>query len=525
MTANRGRSVLVAAGLVSVALALSRILGYVREALLAARFGATYTTDAYVVAQDIPTTMFAAISASLVMVFIPVYRTVVEREGDAAGWRLVNTILNVILLVAVGLMSVGYLVAPVFVPRLVPYLPQSALDLATALTRTMLPMVIFVAAAGVAAAVLNANKRFTAPSLVGLVNNVAVVTALLLVTEPHQIFWVAGAVVLGALASAAIQFPLLPGLGFRYRLVLDWRNPWLKEIGRLIVPVLITTMAVQLQNFVDRYLASGLAEGSISALNYAVRLNSLPYGIIGVAITTVLYPNLAELAARGERDELRQTMARGLRTLAFVLMPMALGVIVFSRPLVQVVFERGAFRADATAATTFALQFYALGILFFGWVDFLNRSLFALKDTVTPMWIAVSMVGLNVGFNLLLVGPLQHGGLALGTSLSAMVGVGLLLTQLRRRLGRIEGGRMVRDLSLTAATALAGAGLGYLAYGMVARVAPGGALAAQVLRLAAGLGTIVVVHVVLAVLLGNREVAGFLASIWQRVRRRVSRVG
>lgn len=525
MTSSHAGSIVKAAGLVSVALALSRVLGYAREALLAARFGATYTTDAYVVAHDIPTTLFASISAALVMVFIPVYRNVLEQDGEQAGWRLVNTVLNASVLLAVVLMALGFVVAPMAVPLLVPGLPEQALNLATALTRTMLPMVLFVAIAGVGAAVLNANRRFTVPSLVGFVNNVAVVAALLLVTGATQIFWVAGAVVLGALLSAAIQLPLLPGLGFRYQLVIDWRNPWLRRILHLIVPVLITTIAVQLQNFVDRYLASRLAEGSISALNYAVRLNSLPYGVIGVAITTVLYPNLAELAARGERAEMRRTMARGLRTLAFVLVPMALAVIVFCQPLVQIVFQRGAFDPDATTATATALRFYAAGILFFGWIDFLNRCLFALQDTVTPMWVAVGMVGLNIGFSLLLVGPLAHGGLALGTSLSAAVGTGLLLLHLRRKLGRMEGSTLVRDLAMTVGTAIAGVAVGYVTSGAVARMVTGSGLVAQALRLGSGLAMVVLVHVTLAILLGNREVAGFTAGLWQRVRRRLPKLG
>lgn len=516
MTAQT-RTLFRAATLVSIALVSSRLLGYVREALLAARFGATYTTDAYLVAQDIPTSLFAAVSAALVMVVIPVYRDTVQHRGSDAGWRLINTVLNATLLLAVTLMVVGWVVAPAVIPLLVPRLPASAHALAASLTRTMLPMMLFLAVAGVASAVLNANQHFTAPALVGFVSNVAVIVGLALVSGPHQIHWVAWAVVLGAAATVLIQVPLLPRLGFRYQPLLDLHDPGLRQTLRLILPVILTTFSIQLQNFVDRYLASGLAEGSISALNYAVRVNALPYGVIGAAITTVLYPNLAALAASDQSEQLRETIVRGLRTLSFVLLPMAAGLVVFREPIVQAFFQRGAFDPRATAATAFALQFYAIGILFFGWLDFLNRCFFALQDTLTPMWAAFGLVVLNIGFNLALVGPLAHGGLALGTSLSTVAAVAFLLWRLSRRLSGLGAVPLVRTAMLNLLTAMAGAFVGYIIYAAVGRFVGGTGLLNQALRLAAGLGSLVVVHVGLAVLLGNRDLAEVRAGLPRRL--------
>ncbi|HYG57485.1 MAG TPA: murein biosynthesis integral membrane protein MurJ, partial [Symbiobacteriaceae bacterium] len=486
-------------------------------ALLAARFGATYTTDAYLVAQDIPTSLFAAVGAALVMVVIPVYRETVERRGTEAGWRLINTVLNGTLLLAAILLTLGWIWSPAIVPMLVPKLPRSALDLSVSLTRTMLPMMLFMAVAGVASAVLNANRYFTAPALTGFVSNVAVIIGLVLVVDQRQIHWVAWAVVLGAAATALIQVPWLPKLGYRYEVVLDRHDPGLKQILRLIVPVILTTFSIQLQNFIDRYLASGLAEGSISALNYAVRVNALPYGVIGAAITTVLYPNLAEWAAADRTEQLQETITRGLRALSFVLLPMALGLIVFRGPIVQAFFQRGAFDPRATAATAFALQFYAAGILFFGWLDFLNRCFFALQDTMTPMWAAFGLVALNIGFNLALVGPLAHGGLALGTSLATVAAVAFLLWRLGRRLGGMATSVLVRSAAVNVATAMAGALVGYIIYAAAARVVGGASLLHQAIRLAAGLGSLVVVHVGLAVLLGNQDVAEVRAGLPRRL--------
>ncbi|MDB4894514.1 MAG: hypothetical protein JWN15_776, partial [Firmicutes bacterium] len=173
------RTVFKTAGLISLLLIVSRLLGYLREALLAARFGATYATDAYLVAQDLPTSLFAAVGAGLTLVFIPVYRDVVQKRGDAAAWRLVNTVLNLTVLIAAVLLLIGWGLAPAFVPRLAPGLPAAAIALALSLTRMMLPMVLFMGLGGVAAAVLNANRQFMAPAMVGLMNNLPVVLVLL----------------------------------------------------------------------------------------------------------------------------------------------------------------------------------------------------------------------------------------------------------------------------------------------------------------------------------------------------------
>ena len=253
-----------AATIIWGAAALSRILGYVREMLLAARFGATYTTDAYLTVDDLPV-LSLTVSAGLVMVFIPVYREVVQRQGERAAGRLVVTVTNLTLLVALALLIAGWALAPWFVPLLVPHFPEHAHALTISLTRTMLPMLLFMGLGGVATAVLNANHRFTAPAFVGLVNNLPVVLVLMVVSQAAQIRWVAWAVVAGAAAGALMLLPGLRGLGLNWRPSIDWRDPGLAKVGRLIVPVLVTTGIIQVQDFFDRFLASGLAEGSILA--------------------------------------------------------------------------------------------------------------------------------------------------------------------------------------------------------------------------------------------------------------------
>lgn len=520
MTEAPSRSLFRAAGLVSLALVTSRLLGYLREALLAARFGATHTTDAYLVAQELPFILFSAISTALVMVFIPVYREQVERRGEREAWSFVNAVANATLLLAALLLVLAWLAAPGLIPFLVPGLPAEYQGLVVHLTRIMLPMMLFMAVGAVASAVLNANRRFTAPSLVGLANNVVVVAVLFAVAGPGQIDWVAWAVVGGALAAALIQLPDLFRLGFRFRPALHLAEPALRRLGLLILPVVFATGAAQVQTLIDRFLASNLSAGSISALSYANKVNALPYGVIGIAIVTVLFPSLAEQAAAGRLDDLRETVGRGLRMLAFLLLPMALGVILFAGPIVQVIFQRGAFDPEATATTAYALRFYATGILFFGWLDLLNRSFFSLQDTLTPMWIGLGMVGLNLAFNLALIGPLAHGGLALGTSLSTAVAVLILLRRLTRRVGPLGGADLLRSVGTSLATSLAGAAAGFLAYSLAERLLPGQGLLSLAVRLALGLGVLEVVHNGLGLWLGHQAAQDLFQRLKGRLRRR-----
>jgi len=494
-----------AAGIVSLLYIASRLLGYLREAFLAARFGATHTTDAYVVAQELPTALFAAVSLSLLMVFIPVYRQVVAKRGDQVAQRLASTVINVVVGLATSLMIIGWIFAPNLLALIVPGLPAEALKLATLLARIMLPVMIFLGLGGVLSALLNANYHFTAPALLPLISNLFVIGALLLVTRPEQIHWVAYAVVIGGMAGSVAQVMALPQVGYRYTPVFVLNSPELKQIGALVLPVMISTMAMQIQNMVDRYWASGLSEGSISALNYATRLNGLPYGVIGVAVATVLYPKLAQHVADGELEELRETVVKGLRTMSWVLLPMALGLYVFRTPIVQLFFERGAFDPRATASTAYTVQYLALGILFFGWQDFLSRSFFVLQDSLTPMWVMLGTVALNIGLNAMLVGPFGLGGLAMGTSIAAVCGVGLLMYRLRLRLGSLKGRNLIGSLALSLTTTSIGLVVGRLAFDAMGGLLGGDNLVLRGVRLAIGLLLVLVVHVVLGRVVGSRD--------------------
>ncbi len=513
------RSLFRAASIISIAAISSRILGYVRESLLAARFGASGVTDAYVVAQDLPLTLNLTLIGALISVFIPVYRDTLQRRGQAAGTRLTNIVLNVALLAAGAITLLGVLGAPVVVRFLVPGFSPELKELTVSLMRLAMPALLFLAGGGVISALLNAHRRFTGPALVGVAQNLAVITALWFAAGPADVWQVALAVMVGAAASVLIQLPWARGLPYRYQPEVDLGDPSVRQLGRMLLPIMVSFGVQQVQIVVDRILASGLAEGSIAALNFANRINALPYGVIGIAVTTVLFPGLSELGAARKYDELRETVSSGIRTLAFILVPMAVGVLVFREPIIELIFERGAFDDTGTAMTARALQMYAVGILFMGWMDMLNRSFYALQDAKTPMLVAVGAVALNVALNLVLIRPLGHAGLALGTALATMASALTLLYLLRRRLGRIDGAALLRSLSVSLAGSLAGAALGWLAMRAGAWLLPAGMLT-DLLLLGTALGLVVICHVGLAIGLKTPDGAEVRRRLLGRLRRR-----
>lgn len=494
------RSLVGAASLVALAAVLSRLLGYVREVLLAAKFGATTITDAYLVAQEIPGAIYSVVSASLVLAFIPVYQQVRQREGAGPAWRLVNTMLNVTV---IGFALLGVLVgvgAPVLIRLMAPGFPAEVAALSTGLLRAMLPMFLVIGVTGLTAAVLNAHQRFGPPAFFALMTNVVVVGTLAVVSRPDQILWVAFAVVGGHLLGTLVQVAAMPSLEYRYQPVLDLGAPAFRRVWRLLLPLMVATSVIQVQTLTSRIFASHLAEGSISFLNYAARVSALPFSVVGLAVTTVLFPTLAEHGAAGRIEDLRQSLRSGLRTLAFLLVPMAVGCLVFAEPIVRLIFERGAFTPGDTRATAYALQFFSLGILFSGWLDLLNRAFYAVQESVTPMWVALVMMGSNLALNALLVDVMGHGGLALAGSLSLLLGDLLLMGRLRVRLGAIGGLDLLRPLLSYTVTSLLGAAAGWWLLRIGSGFAAGGVLQEALLLLIA-LGLILVVHVGAAVLL------------------------
>jgi len=491
---------------------LSRVLGLGREMAIAHQFGATVATDAYLVALTIPSLLFIVFAQALATVVVPVFTEYKSRGETREAWRVALNVANLLVVVLVAVTAAGILAAPVLVRLIAPGFEPAAAELAVVLTRIMFPLLVFSGLATLFNGFLNANNVFGIPAFSGTVNNLVIIAGALTLGSLYGIHGLAYGTVLGMAAAGLIQVPSLYRAGFRFRPGFDWRHPGVRKVFGLMLPITAGIAISQLYVLIDRVLASFLAEGSIAALNFGNRLIQLPVSLFVLALSTAVFPTLTTWAAEGKRLEVRETLERGLRMVVLTTVPAAAGLIVLRQPVVQLLFERGAFDERATAMTAAALLFYAVGLAGLAANILLTRGFYAFQDTRTPVKLLVVNVALNLALSLALMGPLQHGGLALGSSLAALVNTVLLVRYLERLLPgfwqptawlRFGGGVLVASGLMALAVQAADTALAGL-------VPPGSAGLA--LRVTGAVTVGVVVYVVAALLLRLEEIGTLLRA-------------
>ena len=439
------------AGVISAATMTSRLLGLIRDQVLAYLFGAGNAMDAFYVGFRIPNLMrdlFAegAMSAA----FVPTFTKRLTAEGRTQAWQLGNQLINALLIVTGLLVTIGIIFAAPLVMLFAGHFNEvpGKLELATTLTRIMLPFLSLVAIAAAFMGMLNSLQRFFTPALSPAMFNLAMIAsgfALVPLMPSVGLPPIAGMAIgalIGGVGQVVLQWPALHHAGYRYRPILNLRDPGLREILRLMGPGILGLAAVQINLLVNTILATGEGTGAVSWLSYAFRLMYLPIGLFGVSIATAALPTLSRQAARENPEEMRQTISNGLRLMFMLNVPATLGLVTLASPIVALIFERGSFTPADTAATAAALMCYAPGLLGYSTVKIAVPSFFALRDSRTPALISVGSVVLNVALNLLLIRLMGYRGLALGTAVAALVNAAALLYLLQRRLGGLEGPRI-----------------------------------------------------------------------------------
>jgi putative peptidoglycan lipid II flippase len=411
---------------------------------MAAVFGASHATDAYLVANIIPGMLFAVVGTALTTTLIPVYTQRLYEEGEQAGWRFINSLLNIAVLACLVISGLAMLGAPFIVRMVAPGFQGATYTMTVLLTRVLLFTMVLQAAIAVVTGLLQAKQRFTLPALIGLPLNIILITAILWGGRHFGIVAVAAGMVVATLGELLIMLPGLWEIHFDYRWLLQLRDPGMIMVGKLLVPVILATGANQMGLIVNRVLASGLPEGSISALNFGSLVSQFPLGIFAMAVNTVIYPTFSEYAAKSDFAGLRSALVSGVRVTLFIILPMSVALVVLREPIVRILFQRGAFDPRATGLTAYALLFFSLGLVPMALRDLVSRLYFSLRDTLTPMLLGIGAVVVNIIGNFLLIRPLAHGGLALSTSLGALFAMSLLIVFLRRRIGGL-GGREIFD--------------------------------------------------------------------------------
>jgi len=426
---------------------LSRALGLAREMVIGAVFGTSAEYDAYLAAARIPDLLFSLMAGgALASAFIPTLAGYFARDDAEGGWRLASAVVNLVLVALTLAAGLAWAVAPALVATvLAPGFPPPQQALTVSLMRMMLVAPVLFGVSGVVMGILNTRQHFVLPALAPSLLNLSLIAAAGLLASRMGARALALGYVVGAVLHLAVQLPGLPRVGARYHPVFTLSDPGVREVLRLMAPRVLGLAAVHLNFLVNTNIASRLGEGAVSALNYAWLLMLLPQGVFAQAVATAAFPTFAEQAARGERASMRHTLATTLRMVFFVTVPAAVGLLVLRRPLVALLFERGAFQAASTDAVAWALAFYALGLVGHAGVEIVVRAFYALHDTWTPVWVGGLAMSLNVVLSLTLPGVFAwmglpaHGGLALANSVATLLEMGGLMVLLRPRLGGLEG--------------------------------------------------------------------------------------
>ncbi len=435
-------SVVKAAGVIGVATLASRILGFIRDMVLARLFGATPAADAFFVAFRIPSLLRELFAeGSMSSAFIPVFTEYRTMRAKQEAWELASAVFTTLLTIVTLVTVAGILAAPWLVQLLAPGFQgdPEKLALTTLLTRVMFPYLLFISLAALAMGILNSVRAFAAPAFSPLFLNVFIIGCALYISPqlPEPIIGVAIGVVAGGAAQFAMQLPSLQLRGLMFGFRYEPGHPGLRRIGALMVPSLIGLSVTQINITVSTILGSFFAGGP-TYLFYGMRLIQFPLGIFGVALATAILPTLSAQAARGALNELRTTLGFGLRMILFIIVPAMVGLILLRTPIVHLFFEHGTFTAHDTAETALAVLCYSVGLWAFGGVRIIVAAFYSLQDTKTPAVSAGIAVAANILFSLALMSPLGAAGLALATALAAMVNGGILVAVLNRRLGGVE---------------------------------------------------------------------------------------
>ncbi|MBI5035643.1 MAG: murein biosynthesis integral membrane protein MurJ [Chloroflexi bacterium] len=418
---------------------LGKVSGIVREIVVSAQYGLSSDLDAYFVAGTVPTIINNIIAGSAITAaMMPVFARYLSKDARADFWYVGSLVTN-ILLVITGIIT---LIAVVFASPIIGFVgsgfPPETQALAAQLLVIMMPTLVLGALLNMLMAMLNSLDRFTAPALIFLALNVGIIVTVVVLTPIIGIYAVAWGFLIGVALQVAIQFVELGLERPQFHWSLNWRHPAIGQVLRALVPITALSIVAQINLLVDRTMATGLPEGSVSALYYADSVLGLFY-TLGTSLSIGAFPMLSRLAADNDLENSGRTITTSVRLLIFILMPVTFLLFPFAVPTIGLILGRGKFDPSAVDLTAQALMMYAIGLIAIAVVYFLQRAFYAMADNVTPFIVGVGTMILHILLNLALIPSMAHAGIALSASISTIIGAIVLTTLLAHRIPKIDG--------------------------------------------------------------------------------------
>ena len=516
-------SVLYAAGMLTIMMTISRILGFVRDISVSSMFGISWQADAYTAAFTIPDLIyFALVGGGLSSAFIPVFSSYLATEQDEDAHVMASTILNIVAIASMVLIAIGMVFTPQLIDIMVEFKHENAAEataLTIVLTRLMFAQCFFMCLAGISQGILQCYKEFTVPALGAVVYNIAIIVIGILLAQHIGIAGFTIGVVVGAALNLLLQIRSMRQYGFSYKLTLNLRHPGVKKFFLLFLPVVLGLSMNELNLLVSQRLASGLGGGVVYALKQAQRIMMLPVGIFAAAIGLSVFPTMTSHVARGEMKEYKQNLTMGLRTVIFITLPASVGLIALSHPVVRAMYQQGAVTTVQIELVSVILVYYCIGVVGYGAQQILNRGFYAVQDTKSPVLINVFVLLFNIIISIILVGPFTYRGLAMAYSLSGLLSMLVLGVALRFKIGQYGGKALVKSaLQSIIASAVMGLAVYFVANGLEQMLDLSSKLM-QVLQVGIGITAGVLVYAAMAIVMRMEEAQQVLRIVKRKLRR------
>lgn len=436
------RSVAQSAGVISFGILCSRLLGFVRDIVIARLFGVYVYAEAFVVAFRIPNLLRDLVGEGATnAAFVPVFSEYKLKHTKEEFWELANVVLNLLLVILMAVTVLGIISAPLIVRVIAPGFTASPEKLAITirLTRIIFPYILLISLVAYSTGILNSLRHFAVPAFSPCLLNISIIIFALIFRQGTK--GLALGVLIGGLLQLALQIPVLYKKGFRLKLPRSYKHSAAKTIGRLMLPRLFSSCIYQLNNLVDSIfgsLAWIVGEGGVAILYFSYRVVLFPLGIFSNALSQAILPALSAHALLESRDKLRQALSWSLRATFLVILPASAALIVLAEPIISALFGGGKFDLYSVHLTARALLFYSIGLSAYGANRMIQSCFFALKDTRTPAQVAFLAFILNIVFNSILIFPLKIGGVALATSISGIITFLILFSLLKRKIGDFD---------------------------------------------------------------------------------------
>lgn len=428
----------------SVAVFFSRILGLVRDQVMAAYFGTSFVNDAFNVAFNIPNLLRRLFGeGALSTAFVPIYNEYGMKRGKRYQMLFALNLLSILTLILTFLTLLGIFTAPLIVKLIYPGLSEQTSALSVKLTVIMFPYLFFIGLSSTFIAILNSHNYFFITGLSSALLNLGWIVAIFLgalqTRDPETlIYYAAWGTILGGFLQTIVNLPFLKKIGYHFKLFIRLNSMAMKTLWKRFIPGMIGLGIREVNLLMDALIASFLPSGSIAALSFGNRLMQLPLGIFGIAAGTAVLPAFSRAFINKDFEELNHSLRFSILFMIYIMIPITALMTVGANDFIVLLFQRGVFDNEATKMTSIALIYYCLGLLFYGLNQTITPVFYAAKDTKTPVKIAGGMVALNITLNFILMFPLKHGGLALATSITAMVQFFIMIRILNKRFPQIK---------------------------------------------------------------------------------------